>query len=237
MEITVVLVGIEYPINLGMISRLLMNFGVKDLILVNPETSPKKPEALKFAKHSRKILESCRTVKSLEELREEFDQFVGTTGVLSRHRNSYRTYYTLRKFAEKLPDGRIALLFGREGIGLTEKEIDFCDFLVNIPTRKEYPSLNLANAVGIVLYELSRICPKKTKMINPGERDLLYSTFDELTEHFRKKKMVRNPKKVKLAFKRIISMTMLPEKETKSVLLVLRRALKELKENSKKQKD
>ncbi len=222
MPYSVVLVGVEYPVNLGMIARLMANFNVEELILVSPVCNKEDETARMYAKKATYILESARTVNSLNDIEEEFDLLVATTGVIDRFRNIFKSHYTLKEFSKRIPkNSKVALVFGREGIGLTENEIDFCDFIITIPTSERYRVLNLANAVGIVLYELSNTKPKRPKTIDPSQKKILYETVDALIEILSSKKFLRNPKKVKSAFRRIFSMSILPEKETKAIIGVL----------------
>ena len=53
-----------------------------------------------------------------------------------------------------LKDGTAAILFGREECGLTNAETEMCNILVNIPSEKKFPSLNLSHAVAVVCYKL-----------------------------------------------------------------------------------
>jgi tRNA/rRNA methyltransferase len=61
-----------------------------------------------------------------------------------------------KKIQKKLASGRVAILFGSEKTGLSNHDLSHCHFLLRIPTRIEHRSMNLAQAVAIVLYELSR---------------------------------------------------------------------------------
>lgn len=229
MVVSVILVGVEYPVNLGMIARICENFGVAELVLVAPVAKKDDPQAVMYSKQALPTLQNAKVVGSLEEIQNDYELFVAMSGILNRHKNTFRTFYTMQEFAKKMPGGRIALVFGREGIGLTEKEIDFCDFVVNIPTSNKYPILNLANAVAIALYATSRISRARKKSIDPLQKNTLYKSFDYFVDRLSAKNEFRNPKKIKIAFKRLMSMSMFPEKETKSIIAVFKRIEDELR--------
>ena len=83
---------------------------------------------------------------------------VGTTGRLGNDYNLPRTPLTPAQLAAKLvaAEGKVALLFGRESDGLSNKEIEACDFTISIPANPDYPVLNLSHAVAILLYEVTK---------------------------------------------------------------------------------
>lgn len=156
-HLTVVLLGVEHPGNLGAVARAMKNFGVTELVLVDPKCSPSHVEAKNRAKWANDILETSRTEPAA--VLDTFDIVVGTTGKMSDDYNLPRTPLTPAQLAEKLSsvdgDAKVALVFGRESDGLFNEELVKCDFTVTIPTSAEYPSLNLSHAVAVVLYQLT----------------------------------------------------------------------------------
>jgi len=153
-SIHVILVGPAIAGNIGATARVLKNFGVKALILVKPEVSPLHPEALARASKAQDILYNTLVFDSLEEALAPFHYVVGTTA-----RTRYkRSIVFPREIAPVLTalscQNKIALLFGPERTGLTNEALDMCHSLITIPTAPEHPSLNLAQAVGVILYEL-----------------------------------------------------------------------------------
>ncbi|MEM4367699.1 MAG: TrmH family RNA methyltransferase [Candidatus Anstonellales archaeon] len=235
MNISVVLVGTEYPVNLGMVARLCKNFSANELILVKPEVEKSDEIAKMYAKHAIDVLENAKVYNSLEEIKNKYELMIATTGVINRFRGTFKTYYTLQDFVKlKHNATKVAFVFGREGIGLTEDEIDVCDFIVNIPASKDYPVLNLANSVAIILYATYNYKPKKIKLLDGKEKNVLYEYFDFFVDYVNKENKLRNPKKVKIAFKRIFSTNFVPEKEAKAIIGIFRRLKEELEKNDKK---
>jgi len=232
-----VLVEPEGPMNIGAVARVLKNFGFKQLHIVNPKCKIKSKEAFMFAKHADDLLKKAKIHKDLKSAVKGCNYVVGTTEVVQRFKKTFRTPISIREFKKyKHLKGDTAILFGREGTGLTEKENDFCDFLITIPTNKEYSVMNLSHAVSIVAYELSDLVgleyetPKRA--LNTLEKRKLLESFNTLVNYFAWD--MRNPEKVKIGFKRIIGRAFISSKEAVSVLSVLRRANKELRKIKQK---
>ncbi|HIG97972.1 TPA: RNA methyltransferase [Candidatus Woesearchaeota archaeon] len=159
--LAVVLVEPETPGNIGSVARVMKNFGVKRLLLVNPKCNHLDGEAYGRAMHARDILKAAVVVKNFGCL-EKFDYIIGTTASLGSDYNVLRSPITPGQLAQQLSQRfggdksrtGIALVFGREGNGLTNGEVSGCDMVVTIPSAMEYPALNLSHAVAILLYEL-----------------------------------------------------------------------------------
>lgn len=226
----VILVEPEYELNIGSVARAMKNFGFSDLVFVRPKCNPKGFDAVKYAKHAKEVLQAAKTVRTLAAATKGCKLSVGTTGILYRHWNeTFRTPIKLETLRTKLSgakEGRIALIFGNEGIGLSEKDISACDLLATVPTNKLYPILNLSHAVAIVLYELSSYNLLGFEPAGEKEKEALLKAFGLITDKFGKE--MRNPRKVKIAFRRMVGKAMLTDKECASILGVLRRTNTEL---------
>ncbi|MCL5788212.1 MAG: RNA methyltransferase [Candidatus Marsarchaeota archaeon] len=156
-RLTVVFVGCETPENAGFLARVAKNFGFTRLRFVSPLT-PVKEQGLVTAMHASDVLESAGICSSLEEAVSDADTVVGTTSDRpTSHRNVLRAYVTPREFADQWSRTRssTALVFGREGTGLSNAELELCDFVVSIPTHPDYPSMNVSHSAAVILYELA----------------------------------------------------------------------------------
>jgi tRNA/rRNA methyltransferase len=141
--------------NIGAAARALANMGFADLRMVAPAVSPTSPEALAMAVHGRGVLERARLFASLAEALEDCTLSVGTTCRGGLYRSSVRPLHeSASELVSLSASNRVALVFGPEDTGLTNREIRFCQRLVTIATAPEYASLNLAQAVLVVAYEL-----------------------------------------------------------------------------------
>lgn len=156
-NLTVVLLGVEHPGNLGAVARAMKNFGASELVLIDPKCDKDNVEAKNRAKWANDVLESAR-VADVGVL-QEFDFVVGTTGKIGDDYNLPRTPILPSQLAQRVAEAdaetSIALLFGRESDGLMNEELALCDFTVTIPTSDAYPSLNLSHAVAVVLYAVT----------------------------------------------------------------------------------
>ena len=158
-ELKIVLVGTQHPGNLGAVCRAMLNHGFTSLRLVNPVCSVDNEEARNRAKHAGTILDEATIFSDWDTAVEDCSLVVGTSGkrevgskVLFRH------FLLPWEFAEKVRDfdGKVALVFGEEGVGLATDELEKCDYLLTLPTWEGYPIVNLSQAVGHCVYELHR---------------------------------------------------------------------------------
>ncbi len=151
----VVLVSPLYGGNVGSACRAMSNMGVSELTLVAPDPGLNLREAEIMACHAGGVLARRRIVGSLEEAVSDCVAVVGTTarkGIYRQHARSAREWAPqLAALSER---GPVALVFGREDKGLLNEEIAQCTYLVQIPTDENYASLNLAQAVLLLCYEL-----------------------------------------------------------------------------------
>ncbi|MFC7095997.1 RNA methyltransferase [Halobaculum marinum] len=156
-EFVVVVVEPETPGNIGTIARAMKNFGLTDLKLVDPPEFGRDSEAYGFAGHAREdVLPNAEEV-TLAEVVENYHT-VGTTAITGedarRHvRFPFKTPTELRESLATV-DTDTALVFGREGTGLNNEELEQLDELISIPANPDYPVMNLGQAATVTLYEL-----------------------------------------------------------------------------------
>ncbi|WP_067258511.1 TrmJ/YjtD family RNA methyltransferase [Methanobrevibacter cuticularis] len=154
-NIFIVFVECESSGNVGFLGRTMANFGLKNLVLINPCELEK--EAYYQAMHGKSIVETATTYDSLEEFfkKEEIEFIIGSTGTPGGSYNLSRIPIKPEELGKSINLNRkIAILFGREGNGLYNKEIELCDIIVSIPTDPSYPIMNISHAAAIVFYEI-----------------------------------------------------------------------------------
>jgi tRNA/rRNA methyltransferase len=158
--IAVALIEPQYPINVGHIARLMKNFGLKRLYFVKPHFD--KAEAVKYSTHGKDVLAIAETV-TLNKLRKKFDVLVGTTAIRSISRlNILRESINAEQMARIIHEGRsknFCIILGRESSGLNNKELALCDLVAMIDTKTKYKTLNIAHALAVFLYEISKAKP------------------------------------------------------------------------------
>ncbi|GLS82923.1 tRNA (cytosine(32)/uridine(32)-2'-O)-methyltransferase TrmJ [Paraferrimonas haliotis] len=153
-KVKVVLVGTTHPGNIGSAARAMKTMGLSQLVLVAPEAEVDK-EAVALAAGASDILNQARTVSTLEEAIDDCQLVLATS---ARIRGLDWPMLAPREAGEKLiaeaHSAPVAIVFGRERSGLTNTELQLANFHVAIPANSEYSSLNLAQAVQILSYEV-----------------------------------------------------------------------------------
>jgi tRNA/rRNA methyltransferase len=156
-NIYVIFVECESSGNVGFLARAMANFGLKNLILVNP--CDLKEEAYYQAMHAKNIVEKAANniYPTLDDFfkKEEIDFIIGSTGTPGGSYNLSRIPIKPQELGESINlNKKIAIVFGREGNGLSNEEIDMCDIIVSIPTDPSYPIMNISHAAAIIFYEI-----------------------------------------------------------------------------------
>lgn len=142
--------------NIGASARAIKNMGFKNLCLVKPPAVI-TDEARWLACNALDVLESAKIYDNLKDAIMGKSIVVGTTRRKGRRRGVIiPVEQGVNGLFDIARNNKVAILFGRENRGLFNEEVEECGFLITIPTSKEQPSLNLAQAVLIVAYELSK---------------------------------------------------------------------------------
>jgi tRNA/rRNA methyltransferase len=146
----IVLVSPKGPDNVGSVARAMKNFGLGDLRIVAPRC--RLADAHKMAVHAFELVEGAMVTQTLLEAIGDVEFVVGTT---ARERRDHQVPRTPRELMPAiLEHPSSAIVFGREEHGLFNEELDLCHAFIRIPTDAAYDSLNLAQAVQVVVYEL-----------------------------------------------------------------------------------
>jgi tRNA/rRNA methyltransferase len=141
-----------HPGNIGAAARAIKTMGFRDLRLVAPERFP-APEAQWMATNAADVLEAAPVVS---ELSEAIRDCVHAFALSARSREWSPQVLDVRTAAAAATGmaGPVAFVFGNETAGLTNEEVFACQSLVHIPASRDFSSLNLAQAVQVVAYEL-----------------------------------------------------------------------------------
>lgn len=185
-----VVVVLDHPqnvVNIAAVIRAMKNMGLRRLRLVNPaEFDAWRIEGI--AHRSTDLIEATETFESLDEALADCVRIVGTS---ARSRTANRNYVRPREAAANLLEaaesGPVALLFGREDRGLDNAALDLCHSIAVVPTDPEYSSLNLAQAVMVLAYEVfvasgegDRPLPRGRRATGPATREDLETTYRAL---------------------------------------------------------
>ncbi|MBI4144858.1 RNA methyltransferase [Candidatus Woesearchaeota archaeon] len=227
--ISVILIEPSVPGNIGAVARVMANFGFDELVLVSPKCDHLSEEAQGRSKHARNILRAAKVVHALPKL----DYLIATTSALGTDSNIPRSPVSPKELVSLLEgkmNGRIGLVFGPEGPGLTNAQIDKCDFVVTIPTHKKYHSMNISHAVAIVLYELfdaygETKVAEDIKPITPAERRVALKYIDEILERYAFRTDTKRETQ-RLLWRRIVGKLFMSKRESYALLGFLRQVLK-----------
>jgi len=183
-NLCIVLVEPQTPGNVGMVCRAMKNMGLRHLRLVKGCRTDHS-EARKLAVSARDLLDGAVRFESLEDALADIEISVATTRRIGKYRQEVMEPAELvPRLREKIGSSRAALVFGREDNGLSTDELALCRWQATIPTSDEYGSLNLAQAVLLFCYEVSRgvvpgaIIPSR-EMATNGEMEELYGHMEK----------------------------------------------------------
>jgi tRNA/rRNA methyltransferase len=215
-SISVILVRPKFHENIGSVARAMKNMGLSRLIVING-SSPLHPNAYKLASGAEDILERAEEFPTLREAVSELACLVGMT---SRGGRDRRPDLTPKAMAKKIvslsQENSIGLAFGSEKEGLTNEELSLCHFYVRIPSMESFPSLNLAQAVMVICYELfqaSKEIPKAPIQLAQAEQ------LEKMFEHMEKTLIQigfldsNHPKRIMQALRRLFGRSQMDERE------------------------
>ena len=210
---TVVFIEPESSGNIGALARVMKNFGLRDLILVNPQCTIDR-EAKTRAKHAFDVIEKARIVKGFDKIG-DFDFVIGTTGKIVAGYDEVRHSITPRELAKQIKNkNKIALVFGREGIGLKNEELSVCDIVVHIPTDHRYPVMNVSHAAAVVFYELFSADKRFGSGASSREKKILFDHFEKILNRL---EGIRDKKKVAKVFRNVMNRAMIEGKEAHTI--------------------
>ncbi len=137
--------------NLGAVARVMQNFGLTDLWLVSPQCDSNSLEARRMAMHGEQVLAGAQIVPDLPTALADCQWVVGTAGRVSQ--GDLAVADPIPAMVQMQQFTQAALVFGTEDRGLSNHELQYCQQVMRIPTSDTYPSLNLAQSVGICCYQ------------------------------------------------------------------------------------
>jgi TrmH family RNA methyltransferase len=229
MSISIIFVEPETSGNIGALARVMANFSFKQLYLVSPKASV-DAESRRRAKHGNFILKKAKIIDSFDKLPNLFDLLIGTTSKRGSDYNIPRMFIYPDMLAKYLAyvEGKIGIIFGRESIGLTNKELRKCDIIVSIPSDETYSALNISHAAGILLYEIfkQKNTSKKLTLASQTEKNILFKMFFEITKNISlPAKQIEHSNQV---FFRVINRAFINKREIYSLIGAFRKIMLKL---------
>ena len=224
--IRIILVETSHPGNIGASARAMKTMGQNELFLVNPKNFPSS-EAIAMASGADDILEKAIVVPSLKDALVGCNYIIGAS---TRSRSLGWPTSTPRHctslVSEKIRSSKVAFIFGPEHSGLNNDDLSRCNLVVNIPSIKEFSSLNLAMAVQIICYELKisfdseniietmdfKDLPTSDDLATSDDLERFHAHLEELLEYSGFMKESRS-KYLKLRLRRLFNRIILKKQE------------------------
>jgi len=187
-NLTVVLNKPKHPGNIGSVARCAKNMGISSIIVINPLNAAREKIEQLSTHFALDVVEKIQYLDRLDQALPPFQYVVGTTG-RSGDTSLKRSMMYPRKMAKEIvgisQNNKVALVFGPEDRGLTNKELTYCDLLVKIPTSDDLRSINLSHAVMIICYEIFTACSEDTsvftqKLATVAETEAMYDHLKEM---------------------------------------------------------
>jgi tRNA/rRNA methyltransferase len=217
-SISILLVRPKFHENIGSVARAMKNMGLNRLIVVNG-CSPLHPNAYKLASGAEDILERAEEFFTLREAISEMGCVVGTTSRGGKERTPLLMPETLAKKLIPLSlENSIGLAFGSEKEGLTNKELSLCHLYVRIPSIESFPSLNLAQAVMVVCYELFQASIEIPKQpIQLAQVEQLERMFEHMEKTLTQIGFLdsNHPKRIMRVLRRLLGRSQMDEREVR----------------------
>ncbi len=223
MSISIILVRPLFSGNLGSVARAMKNMGLKDLRLVAPQASPEDLDARKMAAHAKDVLSKAKKFPNLKTALQGFDLVVGTSRRKGKERGNWMSPREFAEFSKTLPSRhKVAVVFGPEDSGLPNDEISLCHRNITIPSHPSFPSLNLAQAVMVVTYELFLVKHLKTQIqkktaLAPAKVQRLEAMYEDLGALLAEIGFLHksNPKHLMYLLRNLFNRARLTEKEVR----------------------
>ncbi|MEO1296062.1 MAG: RNA methyltransferase, partial [Cyanobacteria bacterium J06636_16] len=192
-HIRIVLVEPAGALNVGAAARVMANMGLTRLVLVQPHCDVWGEEARQMAVHAASLLEQAVVVETLPEALTGCVRAIATTARPRALDTPLELPEVALPWLLRTPEeeAATALIFGPEDRGLSNKELNYAQRFVRIPSDPEYASLNLAQAIALCCYELARATHPRSQAVetaaspplNPASETVLLDKFEGFYQH------------------------------------------------------
>lgn len=183
-NISIILLGTKHPGNIGSTARAMFNMGLTRLVLAAPQCTINE-ESFRMAKSGKVLLESAVVCDSVQSALKDISFLAGTTSKIGGYRAVAHTPRSLvPRILDHARQQKVGILFGPEDTGLVDEHLQLCNLLLRIPTQRKTGSINLAQAVMIICYELFLGSlgrePSKTMRLAPIEQtEAMYAQLEQ----------------------------------------------------------
>ena len=153
--------------NIGACARAIKNFNFDKLILVNPKPSFPNDKIIATSVGAKDIIKKSKVFESMEPAIEKIDYLIATT---SRFRNKNIKHIQLKDLKKINYKKKIGFLFGSEASGLSNNEISYANYTMQIPSNSEFKSLNLSHSVIIVAQTVFNLLNLNLKIYSKSKK-------------------------------------------------------------------
>jgi len=144
--------------NIGACARAMKNFNFSKLIVINPKPSFPNDKISATSVGAKEIIQNAKVYDKFEDSLSNFDLLIATS---SRFRNKNIKHINIEELNKIKLNKKIGFIFGSEASGLSNNEISYANYTMNIPSNKNFKSLNLSHSLILVCYILFNIINKK----------------------------------------------------------------------------
>ena len=147
--------------NIGACARSMKNFGFKKLKIVSPKFTFPNHKTKTTAVGAFDIINSTKVSSSIEDAIGEFDIIISLS---ARRRDLNKKHITIKDFSnilKKSQKKKVGFMFGPEASGLSNYDLSFSNYILQIPTVKNFKSLNLSHSVTLICFEVFKFINKK----------------------------------------------------------------------------
>ena len=140
--------------NIGACARAIKNFNFKKLIIINPKPIFPNDKILATSVGAKDIINTCKVYNTLESAVKKVDYVIATT---SRFRNKNIKHINLNDLSKITFNRKVAFLFGSEASGLSNNEVSYANYTMNIPANPNFKSLNLSHSVIVIAHIVANL--------------------------------------------------------------------------------
>ncbi len=197
-QIQIILVETSHSGNIGSAARAMKTMGIGNLRLVAPK-QPIDEQAIALAAGAKDVLDNVQIHTTFDQAIADCQLVIGTSARLRHLQNSLIEPRKCGEIAmQRAEQGKVAIVFGRERVGLTNEELLKCHYHLHFPTNPDYGSLNLAMAVQLACYEIRMAWldlqnnPQITPLADYPSAEALEHFFQHTEQLYKKLGFIRN---------------------------------------------
>ena len=153
--------------NIGACARAIKNFNFKKLILINPKPIFPNDKIFATSVGAKNIINQSKVYENIEKALKDIDIVIATS---SRFRNKNIKHINLDDLKKIDFKKKVGFLFGSEASGLSNEEVSYANYTLQIPTNPEFKSLNLSHSLIIIAQAISSIIKMKTKPFQKSKK-------------------------------------------------------------------